>query len=145
MLGNQYFMLRKYLAASKEFEEALQRDCNNYSVMKKLIICYTQINRPNEAMSLFYQLISRDMEIIINTDQIADDCPCPGLIGDVEAGTLKYEDNFIINCMLGILWLYCDVSVSLRYLKQALDMEPGETLLNKIITVYGDYLRRNPQ
>ncbi|MGE5497638.1 MAG: hypothetical protein ACM3Q2_06205, partial [Syntrophothermus sp.] len=77
MLGSQYFMVRKYLAASKEFERALQADVKNYVVMKKLVICYTQINRPLDAMELFYKLISHDIGIIINTDPIAVDCPCP--------------------------------------------------------------------
>jgi tetratricopeptide (TPR) repeat protein len=145
MLGNQYFMVRKYLAASKEFEKALMADCCNYTVMKKLIICYTQTNRPFNALELFYEVIRRDIGIIVNTDPIAVDCPCPGLIGEVENGAVKYEDKFIVKCMLGILWLYCDMSVSLRCLKQACDMEQGNSLLNNIIRVYEDYLKLNPQ
>ncbi|MGE5352264.1 MAG: hypothetical protein ACM3P0_09285 [Acidobacteriota bacterium] len=145
MLGNQYFMMRKYMAASKEFEKSLQADLGNYKVVKKLVICYTQINRPFDALELFLDLISHDIGIIINTDPIAVNCPCPELIGVVEAGAVRYEDKFTMNCMLGILWLYCDMSVSLRYFKRAYDIEQENTLLNKVIRVYEDYLSRNPQ
>lgn len=145
MLGNQYFMVRKYLAAAKEFEKSLQADRENYKVMKKLVICYTQINRPSDALELFLELISHDIEIIINTDPIAADCPCPGLIGEVEAGAVRYEDKFVMNCMLGILWLYCDLSVSLRYLRRAYDIEQENTLLNNVIRIYGEFLNLNPQ
>lgn len=145
MLGNQYFMVRKYLAASKEFEKALQADCANYKVLKKLVICYTQTNRPFDAMELFLKLIGHDIGIFTNTDPIAVDCPCPGLIGEVEAGAVKYEDKFVTKCVLGILWLYCDISVSFRFLRQACEIEQGNKLLNEIITVYEDYLRFNPQ
>jgi tetratricopeptide (TPR) repeat protein len=145
MLGNQYFLMRKYQAASKEFEEALRQECNNYPAKVKLIICYTQTNRPYEALSLFYELISHDIEMIINIDQVADDCPCPGLIGQLEAGAVRYEDKFTINCMLGILWLYCDISVSLRYLKQAYSIDKENAILNKVIAVYEEYLRNHPQ
>lgn len=145
MLGNQYFMVRKYLAASKEFEKTLYIKGGSYTVLKKLVICYTQTNRPFDAMGLFLKLISHDMGIFVNTDPIAVDCPCPGLIGEVEAGAVKYEDQFITKCILGILWLYCDISVSLRFLKQACEIEQGNKLLNEIINVYEDYLRFNPQ
>lgn len=145
MLGNQYFMVRKYLAASKEFEKALQACCENFTIMKKLVICYTQVNRPLDALEMFYKIISLDIGIITNTDPIAVDCPCPALIGEVEAGAVKYEDKFIVNCMLGILWLYCDMSVSLRLFRQACEIEQNNTLLNKVIKVYEDYLMNNPQ
>ncbi|MGE5621079.1 MAG: hypothetical protein ACM3U0_00765 [archaeon] len=138
-------MMRKYLAASRELEKVLQAERKNNAAMKKLIICYTQTSRPYEALNLFYELISRDIEIIINTDQIADDCPCPGLIGEIEVDKVRYEDTFIKFCMLGILWLYCDVSVSLRYFKKACEIDNGHTLLNQILSVYENYVRIKPQ
>lgn len=143
MLGNQYFLMRKYLAASRELETALQKESSNFPVMRKLIICYTQTNRPYEALKLFFELVSHDIETIVKTDFNTEDCPCAGLIGEVESGKVRYEDKFVTNCVLGILWLFCDFEISLRYLRQASILDKENPMLNKIITVYEDYLKNN--
>lgn len=145
MLGNQYFLMRKYLAASRELETALQKESSNLPVLKKLIICYTQTNRPYEALSLFCGLISQNMESIAETAFNTEDCPCTGLIGEVESGKVRYEDKFVTNCMLGILWLFCDIEISLRYMRQASKLNKENSLLDKIISVYESYLKNIPQ
>ena len=92
----------------------------NKAARKKIIICYTQTGEIKKAFENFYILVKEDINYIINTDPVADDCPCPELV-DKYGKVFPYEnDSFDLQLMLGMLWLYCDVEKSTGYFK-ALD------------------------
>ncbi len=131
MLGNQYFLARKFCEALTELEEALNKDLFNKSIRKKLIICYLKTNRLDKALKLFIQLINEDIDIIINTDPILDDCPCPEIIYELE-NTLEAEDTNERNIALGILWLYCDLSTSIKYFSKLPVNDDVRFILNKL-------------
>ncbi|MCF8267856.1 MAG: tetratricopeptide repeat protein [Ignavibacteriales bacterium] len=118
MLGNQLFMIRNYSEAEKIFEEILNRYPQNKQVRKKLIICYTQTGKISRAFELFLSLISEDINIILNTNPVEDDCPCPELVYDTEH--LTNEDDPEANLRLGILYLYCDATYSVKYFEKSL-------------------------
>lgn len=132
MLANQYFMMRKYNLAAKELERAFQFT-HNLKLAKKLIICYTQINKPREALDLFLSIISTDLELIINTDPQADDCPCPVLVTNIEDGIVTYENEFTKFYVLGILLLYCNEEASINYFEKAKPLNPSESKIEKIL------------
>lgn len=138
MLANQYFMMRKYNLAAKELEQTLQLTPNK-RLTKKLIICYTLINKPREALDLFLSLISSDIEVITDTDPQADDCPCPGLINDITNGVVTYENEFTKFYILGLLSLYCNITESLNYFEKAKQKSPSEPKIELII----EHLKKN--
>ncbi len=129
MLGNQFFMARNYPAAQNELEEVYLKDPSNISVMKKLLICYTQTGKIKEAIELFIYLLNENIEFIINTDPSLDDCPCAELIEKIEDKNLHLESSFDHLLILAIIWLYCDEKKSLEYFKKLHELEP----LNKTI------------
>jgi len=135
MTAHQYFMVRKYYQASIEFEKIYNNEPDNNLVQKKLIICYTQSNRPKDALDLFLQLIKRDIKIIIKTDPDSDDCPCPDLITNINTDFVRYEDKFTIKYVLGILWLYCDAEKSLCYFREALNIEKVNPKISEVIRI----------
>ena len=120
MLGNKYFLARDYEGAATNFQHTLQTDPINKAMRKKLIICFTQIGQIQKAFDNFYKLVKEDINFVIETDLVAEDCPCPELIA--KYGTvLPYESGSSdLKLMLAMLWLYCNVTKSIEFFKQVL-------------------------
>ncbi len=120
MLGNKYFLARNYKGAAENFQHTLQTNPINKAIRKKLIICYTQIGQIQKAFDSFYKLVKEDIYFVIETDLVAEDCPCPELIA--KYGTvLPYESGSSdLKLMLAMLWLYCNVTKSIEFFKQVL-------------------------
>ena len=133
MLGNKYFLARNYSGAAQNLQHVLSQNPINKSARKKIIICYTQTGEIEKAFDNFYTLVKEDINYIINTDPVADDCPCPELVTKY-GKVFPYEnDSFDLQLMLGMLWLYCDVEKSIGYFKaingtNITDLRIGEIL-----------------
>lgn len=133
MLGNQYFMARNYLGAANVFQEVLKEDPKNINARKKLIIAFTQIGKYSQAVDLFTKFISENIDKILETDPIKDDCPCPELVHNLEHLTHHGSESFTTYETLGILWLYCDINKSITYFKKALSLKPKDENVNAIL------------
>ncbi len=134
MLGNQYFLARNYAAAAKELEDALLRDPMNKFMRRKIIICLNEIGEIRKALAHFISLIKQDADFIINTDPIADDCPCGELVYDAERYLHNNLESVEFSLRLGMLWLYCDVNESIRYFQQAFDQSPNDGDIKTVLT-----------
>ncbi|MBT8384055.1 MAG: tetratricopeptide repeat protein [Ignavibacteria bacterium] len=109
MLGNKYFLARNYQGAAQNLQFVLSKNPINKSARKKIIICYTQTGEIEKAFDNFYTLVKEDIHFIIDTDPVADDCPCPDLVAKY-GKVYRYEKkSYDLKLMLGMLWLYCDV------------------------------------
>lgn len=141
MLGNQFFMARNYPAAQKELEEVYLKESNNISVKKKLLICYTQTGKLQEAINLFFELIKENIEDIVNTDPIKDDCPCQELIEKIER--LYHLENPSTEhlLILAIIWLYCDEHKSLEYFYKLQEVDPSNSIVSHAISCIETYTR----
>jgi tetratricopeptide (TPR) repeat protein len=123
MLGNQYFLTRRFKDATFNFEIALSQNPLNNDVKKKLIVCYIQQNKTKLALQLFTELISKNIEVILSSDPIKDDCPCKNLICEIENTDLNL--NSTEKCeMLGMLCLYCDIVKSRQYFNKLISINP---------------------
>lgn len=142
MLGNQYFLARNFTNAAKNLQYALDLDPLNKAVRKKLVICYSQTGEIQKAFNIFYNLILENINCIIDTDVISDDCPCPELV--THYGTiLPYQENSTdLKLMLGMLWLYCDVEKSLNFFKSVLKENPDDERLKTISSMIEEKLRK---
>jgi tetratricopeptide (TPR) repeat protein len=138
MLGNQYFLVRNFSNAAKNLQYALDLDPLNKPVRKKLVICYLQIGEIQKALNIFYNLITEDIDCIINTDPVSDDCPCTDLVTHY-GNILPYEENSTdLKMMLGMLWLYCDANKSLSFFKSAEKMKPEDERIKSISSIIGN-------
>lgn len=133
MLANQYFISRNYIAAAKEIEKALETNPGSKSLRKKLIICYIQLQKINEALFLFIDLITEDIFCILNTDIEKDYCPCPKLIYQHEYDIIKSSPQNK-KLILGMLWLYCDINKSTIYFSLQNEEYPRNEVVPKILT-----------
>lgn len=132
MLGNKYFLARNYENAALNFQHTLKGDPFNKSARKKIIICYTQIGQIQKAFENFYQLVKEDVDFIINTDPIADDCPCPELTAKY-GSVFPYEsDSYDLKLMLAMLWLYCSPDKSLEFFNRLLLENPKDSSIIEI-------------
>lgn len=144
MLGNQYFMARNYSDAMRELEEVLIKHPSNKNVKKKLIVCYTQTGKVNKALDFFYELIKEDIEFIINTNPVHDDCPCPELVQLIEKKKVGNVTSPYFNIISGIIWLYCDPNKSLEYFIKSLGIEPNNQNIKNITQIIKNYIHSRP-
>jgi len=142
MLGNQYFMARNYIAAASVFQEVLKEDPSNINARKKLIIAFTQIGKYTKAVDLFSSFITQNIDNIIETDPIKDDCPCPELVHNLEHLTQHGDESFTTYEVLGILWLYCDINKSIECFKKALEIKPKDEKVNAILVILNKRLTK---
>jgi tetratricopeptide (TPR) repeat protein len=134
MLGNQYFMARKYSEALKELAEYFNHNPQDKGTHRKLIICYAMAGKLNSALNLFLSLVSSDIDFILEADPIHDDCPCPEIVYDLE-NDLKYDrksSSYFKN--LGVLWLYCDLNKSIENFEKAIEMDKNDPTIKSILT-----------
>jgi len=134
MLGNQYFMARNYKEAVRALEPVYLKDSLNKSVRRKLIIAYTQTGKLMKGLELFISLVQEDVKFIINADPIFDDCPCPEIEKQLRTSP---KDNLSpdINIYNGILWLYCNPKISVKFLKKAIMDFPENTDIKNAIEI----------
>ncbi len=114
MLASQYFITRKYDMAALELEKAMSDNPASKSIKKKIIICYIQTKQIKKAFDIFNGLVKDDPFFIVNTDIVADYCPCPDLIYEYE-NALDVSEDHTHRLILAMLWLYCDVDESIKY------------------------------
>lgn len=134
MLGNHSFMIRNYTRAAEMLGQALLKDPKNKAMRRKLIVCYTQIGQPRRALEMFLSLIKEDIDFVINTDPIADDCPCPDLVYKIEHKLPAENASPDDLLTLGILYLYCDLDKSLAYFQQAVRHLPDDPMITTAVT-----------
>ncbi len=133
MLGNQYFMARNYKLAQEEFEKTFLNTPEQNAIKKKLVVCYTQTGRLKDAIKYFMEIVSNDINLILDTDPVKDDCPCPELIEKLEKQEEQLSDAYDRRMVLGIIWLYCDINKSLKWFEQALEIYPSDAGIKLII------------
>ncbi len=145
MLGNQYFLARKYSLAADELEKALSKNPTSKGIRRKLIICEIQHGNINRALELFVSLVEEDVAFIIDADPIMDDCPCPELVYDMEEQFSDNKNSLDYHLKLAMIWLYCDVNKSLQYFNLSLSMNGDNDLIKKIINHLTSYLLKQEQ
>jgi len=135
MLGNQYFMARNYLEATKVFQAVLKEEPNNLNAKKKLIISFTQIGKYSKSLELFLDVIKKDVNFIVDTDLEKDDCPCAELVSSLEKQTKYGGQSFTTFQTFGILWLYCDIHKSIENFEAALKIKKKKKKTILIINI----------
>ena len=135
MLGNQYFMARNYHRAAENLEKALLKEPKNKAVRRKLIVCYTQLGEVEKALTTFISLIKEDIDFVINTDPIDDDCPCTELVFDLEKKISNKSPSVNDFIILGILWLYCNVQRSWDYFQKAAQLIPDDPRIKSVLSI----------
>jgi len=140
MLGNQYFMARNYKEAVRELEPVYLKNLENKHVIRKLILAYLQTGKLFKSLELFIGLVKEDINFIATADPIYDDCPCSEIINQLE--TLpKDQLSPDTNLYCGILWLYCDPKVSIKFLKKAVIDFPENVGLKNTLEIIKEFIK----
>jgi pentatricopeptide repeat protein len=135
MLGNHYFLSRNYGRAAELLEKALRDDPKNKPIRRKLIICLAQTGHVDKALSVFLSLIKEDIDFVINTDPVDDDCPCPELVFEMEHGTSNIKSSLDTSLVLGMLWLYCNLHKSYDYFVQASHLDNNDKMIKSVLAL----------
>jgi pentatricopeptide repeat protein len=135
MLANHYFLARNYTRAAELLEVALRGDPKNKGIRRKLIISYAQTGQVEKARDVFLSLIKEDIDFIINTDPVDDDCPCPELVFEMERGLENFRESYNYTITLGMFWLYCNLHKSYEYFNMAEDMDPQDKWIKSVLAL----------
>ncbi|MBN2424108.1 MAG: tetratricopeptide repeat protein [Calditrichaceae bacterium] len=135
MLGNRYFIARQYDKAYDNYQIALNDDPKNLKLKKRLIICSIQLGQIDKAIDYFFEVISTDPYVIINTDPYRDDCPCTEIIPQWESKNISDPEKVRINEILGMLYLYCDLKKSIKYLETSLTQDKTNKKISSAIKI----------
>lgn len=117
MLGNQYFMARNYTLAEAEFLNAFDQTPESIELKKKLIICFTQTDKLNQAVDYALELAENHFTFLVSTKPEQDDCPCKELVEKMKLTCTESPDD---NVRLGILWLLCEPANASNYFVKSL-------------------------
>ena len=139
MLGNQYFLARNYAGAVQELEKALLKDESDKLIKRKLILCFNETGHIDKALKVFLSLVKQDAEFIINTDPVADDCPCAELVYNAENQPDNFIESLDFNLRMGMLWLYCDVEKSFLYFEKASLMKSKDPTIKSVLAILNTY------
>jgi hypothetical protein len=142
MLANHYFMIRDFAKAVNTYESLNIKPGISKAIRKKMIICYVRTFQIEKALAEFCRLVEEDITFISKTDLKADDCPCPEIISEIE----NDEIHFVTpqkDLVMGILWLYCDHKISLKYLDDYLKTNPNDSEVNKACQIIKTYYQNS--
>jgi pentatricopeptide repeat protein len=142
MLGNHYFLTRNYARAADLLEKALRSDQKNKAIRRKLIICFAETGHVDKALAVFLSLIKEDIDFIINTDPVDDDCPCPELVFDMEHWNVNTRQSLDDAEVLGMLWLFCNLHKSFEYFTQAANMDKNNKMIKSILALLNVRLQK---
>jgi tetratricopeptide (TPR) repeat protein len=135
MLKNKYFLARNYSGAAQNLQYVLSQNPINKSARKKIIICYTQTGEIEKAFENFYTLVQEDINFIINTDPVADDCPCPELVTKYGKMFPYENESYHMKLMLAMLWLYCDANKSYGFFKEIAETDIVDLRIKEVLTL----------
>lgn len=139
MLANQYFLARKFNKAIPHLESVIQDEPDNELARKKLIICYCETGHVRSALELFFKVIKNNIKLIVDTDIISEDCPCPELLERMKWYEEVAINSFDFFCIMGMLNLYCDIHDSLNSFHKALEINPDDKLVRDIYDTIAQY------
>ena len=133
MLGNQYFLSRQFDRALHHLEKVLEQEPGNDRVKKKLIICYCETGHVRAAMRLFENVLETNISLIVDTDVVSEDCPCPDILERMNWYRKVAANSADFHSILGMLHLYCNISESINSFEKATQLNPDDDLLADIL------------
>lgn len=134
MLANHYFHARDFASAYRLYTPALASHPENKAIRRRMIICCIETGAMAEALEHFTWLVEKDVDFIINTDPVDDDCPCPELLQATPVEPV-WNGSAEEALRLGMLWLYCDVHHSYQYLNCYLEANPANRELRQLVSL----------
>ena len=133
MLGNQYYITKRFSLAQSEFEKLLLKHPENNCAKKKLIICNIKLGRIQKAFDDFYYLLMNNIDCLLKCDFEKDECPCVEIIYDVESYQCKLND-FEKNLALGMLWISLNIEESIEHFNKLLNYDRKFEKIFNVIT-----------
>lgn len=145
MLGNQYFMARKFIEAERAYEFHLRTHELTDNILKKLIICYSQTDQLEKSWNNFLILTKRNIATIIETDPIKDDCPCPEIIAHIESSTKTESHSDTTLLTLAMLTLYTSIDKSKAYFAKLMHNDKYKDDIAEVLIRIKQYQNLNKQ
>lgn len=131
-------MIRNYEKAIHTYESVVSRNGTTKSIRKKMIICYIRTSKIEKALAEFCKLVEEDIMFLTNTDLKAEDCPCAEIISEIENDEIHYEETEK-HLAMGILWIYCDLKISLQYFDDYMMKNQNNSELNNAYQIIKAY------
>jgi len=142
MLANQYFIVQRFEDAYQEFEDVLKVHPSNSLVKKRLILCYLYLGKVEEAFELYTEVITSNINTIIENEINVYDQPCKKMIHKLEHLPTDFNETDKLK-ILGILWSYCNVKTSKIYFEQLIKIIPKDKKLATILQIINHFISQS--
>lgn len=142
MLANQYFIVERFEDAYQQFEEVLKVNPSNVLVKKRLILCYIYLGKVEQAFELFTEVLTTNINILIENEIDVYDQPCKRMIHKLQNLSSDITDTDKLT-QLGILWMYCNVNTSKIYFEQLINKIPNDKKLTTILTIINHFISQS--
>ncbi len=135
MIGNYFFLTHSYERAVPILEEYLRLHPEHLKARKKLIIAYIETGRLRDGYRLYFELLTENPAIILDTDPKAEDCPCPDLASFIGNGHRSFDDPANRVLVLGIYESYCDARTAIELFREYQKLVPEDPQVPQIIEI----------
>jgi tetratricopeptide (TPR) repeat protein len=133
MLGNQYFMARKFEQAIPQFEMTLQQHPDDLHTLRKLIVCYVATEKIEQAVNQLKHFLKLTPKDYFETEIGDQNCPCPEIIEQWSAHPPKTLSRSEYLISMGILNLFCGQKESWSYFREAKAAAPNMHIIDDIL------------
>lgn len=143
MLGNHYFLTKRYKEAISQYRMSLETFPNNLFIKKKLIICLLKEGEIKAAIKEFTEILDKEnIGKILEIQKEEDECICKQMIFELENNPSKISDIDRYK-ILGILWLFCNSFTSLKYFEKLQIEFPKNSIYTEILNNIKHIVKHN--
>ncbi|MCG8607594.1 hypothetical protein MJD09_21745 [bacterium] len=132
MLGNQYFMARRFEDAIPCFENALRKTPSDPGIMKHLIGCYVMTGNIEGALHNLGDLLARGIAKGIDPLPDAEEDAFRQMLAEWYRKPPRTQSRFEYLLSIAILTLLCEPELAPAYFKEAQKLAPKHELLREI-------------
>lgn len=135
MLGNQYFMARNFREAIHHFEKASKKHPDDLQLAQKYVICLAVNEQVDAAASEFLRILRCCPSVILTSQNLDPDCPCPEILAKWSLEPPARFDRFHYLTALGILAVFCKRELALAYFCKAREIKPTNAAVREIVEI----------
>ena len=135
MLANQYFMACRYECALPLLEDLVADAPHAVPLRNKLLVCYLQTNRIDEAIDLCLEILRSDPASLVGIDPYGEHFPC------LELSTRRFPPRTVPEFnRVALLNLYCRPRIACFHLTCSLELSGDQPRIRTILDMLYRYL-----
>ncbi len=135
MLGNQYFLARKFKEAIPHFEKVLVKSPGDSAVFKNLIFCLVVTEELDKAVAQMIMALHHSPEFLVELSAATDTNPYQEVFLErfTKPPATLSGGNYAL--AMGILSLYCHAELAVSYFHEAKKHSRNKKAIEEILRI----------